>query len=311
MPPICSFCQDALSQTVLAWSGVRYYHCGGCGSYEQVGTHYEARRLYEKAQKDYVSSLAEGAVFNKGVFSSQEFDRFYYIRRTLSKRPARIAEVGPGKSQLWKLVKNLSTDYHLIEAEPGVCTVPKSSGVKVHLCKLEQLPLEFTFDFVFSFHVLEHVENIEAHVARMLEMLDQQGLGMIAMPNAKSLESRLFKGKGPDFDPAHLRIASPIGISLLLERMGARILKVETLERPSDWPRFITSFIRRLQNQDSRPGGGHYMRWVDSTRLGRWLFSAFVWFSWPARAIQARFDVGSELRVVFERCGARARNHIG
>ena len=302
MPPNCSFCQDPLSQTVLSWSGVRYYYCGGCCSYEQVGSHYEALGLYEKAQKNYVSSLAEDVVTNGGVLASQEFDRFCYIRRTLNKRPARIAEIGPGTSQLWKLVKDLSTDYHLVEAESGVCTAPESSGVKVHLCQLEQFPLECRFDLVFSFHVLEHVANIENHVAQMLEMLGPQGIGMIAMPNARSLESRLFKGKGPDFDPAHLRIASPLGVSLILERMGARILKIETFERPSDWPRFITSFSRRLQPENSRPSGGHYMRRLGRARLGRWLFSAFVWLSWPARAVQTRFGFGSELRVVFERC---------
>jgi 2-polyprenyl-3-methyl-5-hydroxy-6-metoxy-1,4-benzoquinol methylase len=80
------------------------------------------------------------------------------------------------------------------------------------------------FDFVTLFHVLEHLPEPEAALQFIRTLLAPGGSLIVQVPNAASLQARVFKGRWYGLDvPRHIINFTPESLRLLLERSGYEV----------------------------------------------------------------------------------------
>jgi 2-polyprenyl-3-methyl-5-hydroxy-6-metoxy-1,4-benzoquinol methylase len=75
------------------------------------------------------------------------------------------------------------------------------------------------FDSVSMWHVLEHLYDLNGTVEKLSKIINKNGNIIIAVPNHKSLDAKLYKKWWAAWDlPIHLNHFSPSNIKMLLER---------------------------------------------------------------------------------------------
>ena len=106
------------------------------------------------------------------------------------------------------------------------------------------------FDVITSFHVIEHLPDPRAALARMLHWLAPGGLILIEVPNIAGLGGRLFGRywSGLDF-PRHLTHFTPATMQAMVQRAGGRVVAVRHRTKPR-W--LIRSLRHWLRDQPGR-----------------------------------------------------------
>lgn len=108
---------------------------------------------------------------------------------------------------------------------------------------------ERPYDAVTLWHVLEHLYDPERYLRRFYEVLSQEGVLIIAVPNHKSRDAAIF---GPDWAaydvPRHLWHFSPGTLRKMVAKAGFRVVK--TRHMPLD------PFYVSIMSQKYASGGG-------------------------------------------------------
>jgi SAM-dependent methyltransferase len=123
---------------------------------------------------------------------------------------------------------------------------------------VESLPFAAgSFEAVTLWHTLEHLENPRRALERIYQMLAPRGRLIVALPNAQSMEARLFGRRWIEVDiPGHLFFFSIRNLKALLEVSGFRLVRVRPQVHPStvsDSVGFLLDDLFGLQESRSRP----------------------------------------------------------
>lgn len=82
-----------------------------------------------------------------------------------------------------------------------------------------------SFDVVTLWHVLEHMQNLNEVVAKIKSILKPDGVMILALPNHKSHDAKIFKEYWAAYDvPRHLWHFSPTTIEKLLHKHHMKII---------------------------------------------------------------------------------------
>lgn len=145
--------------------------------------------------------------------------------------PGSILDVGCGRGDLIELFRKagwrvLGTQISRTAAEAA----RRRRGVDVVVGELPELTLpESRFDVITFFHVLEHLDRPEAYLRRAHDLLADDGLLVVEVPDCDGPGFRLLGLKSLCLDyPHHLVFFTPRSLEGLLERTGFR---VEALSR--------------------------------------------------------------------------------
>lgn len=83
-----------------------------------------------------------------------------------------------------------------------------------------------SFDAITMWHVLEHVHDLQAYIAKLKELLKANGRLFIAVPNYTSREAGVYKAAWAAWDvPRHLYHFSPASMKALMDRHGLTIAR--------------------------------------------------------------------------------------
>ena len=86
------------------------------------------------------------------------------------------------------------------------------------------------FDVITLWHVLEHLDDFNLYLKKMLEHLEEEGTLVIALPNCTSLDARFYKEFWAGYDvPRHLWHFTPSSFKMLAEKHGLVISKMKRL----------------------------------------------------------------------------------
>lgn len=84
-----------------------------------------------------------------------------------------------------------------------------------------------SFDVITLWHVLEHLPDVEAHLAVFNKLLKPDGVLIIAVPNFKSFDASYYKGFWAAYDvPRHLWHFSQMAMSSLVSSQHMIIAKI-------------------------------------------------------------------------------------
>ncbi len=140
---------------------------------------------------------------------------------------SRILDIGCGTGEFPAV---LSQDYIVegIEPEPRAARwACERFGLKVHTGDLDSVNIEAGgFRLVTLWHVLEHMPNPTGALESINRLLDPEGTVLIALPNIRSLDARLYGPWWVALDaPRHLWHFSAPQLELILQKYGFKLIK--------------------------------------------------------------------------------------
>lgn len=85
-------------------------------------------------------------------------------------------------------------------------------------------------DVITMWHVLEHVEKLNATLSKIHEVLKDNGTAVIALPNKESLDAKAYKDKWAAYDvPRHLWHFSPNDFELLANKHNFKLVEIKPM----------------------------------------------------------------------------------
>jgi len=259
--------------------------CAGCASayldprptpasigraYDVYYTHGEAGPLPRVAMQDLRQALANdhlrarwGYDVKPATRGGRHIARVLRLRgatadreiRHLPARPGgRLLDIGCATGAAVARMSALGWDAEGLDPDPEAIAVAERNGIKVTrgtLADVDDAEHAGAFDAITLSHVIEHLHDPAAELARIHRLLKPGGLLWIATPNLESLGHRRF---GPDWvgldPPRHLVMFTTASLAGLLRRTG-----FEPESSPTPAPMAWVPFSQSAAVRDGRQTG--------------------------------------------------------
>ncbi|MFZ5998718.1 MAG: class I SAM-dependent methyltransferase [Nitrospirota bacterium] len=157
----------------------------------------------------------------------------YFFHRIPYERQAKILDIGCGNGSYLLLLKKLGWNaagqlFGVEFPNESIAHIKKTEELNIiegNFLNVE-LPMSF-FSIATLRHVLEHFSDPVLAMRRVHDVLAPGGRVLISLPNFRSLETFLFKGKWYHIDaPRHLYHFTPATLKALLERTGFEMERI-------------------------------------------------------------------------------------
>ncbi|MBU2995908.1 class I SAM-dependent methyltransferase [Cellulophaga baltica] len=161
-----------------------------------------------------------------------------------------ILDVGAGTGDFLVVAKNFG--FQVSGVEPNFKAkekaIEKGIDLKSSLDDFENS----TFDVITLWHVLEHLPNLEEQVSKLSNLLSENGVLIIAVPNFKSYDAKFYKIHWAAFDvPRHLWHFSKSSIQKLFSKTGFELVKT--------FPMIFDSFYVSLLSEKYKKGKKNFV----------------------------------------------------
>jgi SAM-dependent methyltransferase len=158
------------------------------------------------------------------------FNRVFNFGGTLlpTLKPGRLLEIGCASGAFLHQMATKGWRVHGIEFSEKAAFAAKSLGYSVHAGALEKAPQpEDSFDLIVGWMVLEHLHDPVAALKKLREWAKPESWLVLSIPNAGSVEFRLFRDKGYALQlPTHLYHFNPKSVEKVLLAGGWRLVKI-------------------------------------------------------------------------------------
>lgn len=166
-------------------------------------------------------------------------NRLYHIARSMAlKSKAKIINKYSGKDEGMLLDIGCGTGYFLDQMRGegwAVTGVEKDEGARKFAKEKFDLNtqehnyvlqlLKGSKDVITMWHVLEHIENLDLMMNRLHDILREDGLLVIALPNCHSLDAQAYEQYWAAYDvPRHLWHFSPDNFELLANKYNFKLV---------------------------------------------------------------------------------------
>ncbi len=298
---ICTSCSSKDVQRLDLRSELKYKICMACGHCEKLITSGTAEDEFETAQARY---FGEDSAVLKAQVSPFEVEILAKRVGVVSKwlEPKRtVAEVGPGAGSFLRWLQQSGHCAIAIEHAPDLARIlARKYLISVVTGEFEETEIASnSVDAFCSFHVIEHVRDPSAHIAKAFDIVKPGGHAFIATPNAKSWEQMIPGNLSPNYDSAHLSIFSRASLRTLCEAGGWSVLEQRTEEYTIAWLRVFSKVVRRMRGEHEEDTAGKYLG--SSSAAFRTIIGVVRAATWPMRFVQGRSGGGNELFFVLKK----------
>lgn len=143
-------------------------------------------------------------------------------------RPGKVLDVGCGTGWFLAEMRKAGWVIQGVEMSTEAARVGSANGVPIVAGSLLDANLESAqFDYVRSNHSFEHMSEPLKQLSEMRRLLKEDGKLFIGVPNADSLQARMFGRYWWYLGvPVHTFTYSPNNLKMLLQRAGFKIEKI-------------------------------------------------------------------------------------
>lgn len=144
----------------------------------------------------------------------------------------KVLEIGCGEGTFMSELAKFDADVEGIELSDEAVRFCTSKGFKARKLDItnEELPWKSHFDIVITTEVIEHVFDHYSFVARINNLLNDNGFLFITTPNFRHYKwlKRYLKGETPTEiqNPTHIRFFTKDSLQRLLEKQGFEIIDI-------------------------------------------------------------------------------------
>ncbi len=191
------------------------------------------------------------------------------------KRGGAVLDIGCGRGLFLHIMARRGWEVAGTEVSEAVAEcarrsygVPVVSAEKIHALQ------QGNYDVVTLYHVLEHVDDPAALLDRCHALLNEDGLLVVAVPNAGSLQARWGKGSWFHLDPPHhLYQFTAEGLQRLLERHSCRVEGIWHFDSEQN----IFGWLQTVQNRFGLPHNLLYRNLMRRELRGPGAAGASLW----------------------------------
>ncbi|MBS1760690.1 MAG: class I SAM-dependent methyltransferase [Bacteroidetes bacterium] len=192
-----------------------------------IGPYYKAEEYisHTDTSKGIVNSLYQ-KVRKRTLKSKRKL-----IQQTTGLLKGNLLDVGSGTGAFVNEMKQHGWEVKGLEPDEDARAVAKKT-FDVSLDTMNELwSLEKgTYNAITLWHVLEHVHDLQAYMARLNELLAENGKLIIAVPNYTSKDAQIYGPYWAAWDvPRHLYHFSPASMSLLAEKHNLKIINYKPM----------------------------------------------------------------------------------
>jgi len=187
---------------------------------EKLGSYYES--------DDYISHTdGKRSLFEKLYHTVKQKALRDKIKLIEGFQPTKgkILDIGAGTGDFLVMAKK--NGWNIVGLEPSLKAkaIAQSKGV-ILLDKLSQMA-NHSADVITMWHVLEHVPDVEVHIAELKRIIKPEGTIIIAVPNYRSYDAQYYGKFWAAYDvPRHLWHFSKTSIKLLFEKQDMELIKI-------------------------------------------------------------------------------------
>ncbi|MUP45127.1 class I SAM-dependent methyltransferase [Gramella sp. BOM4] len=168
----------------------------------------------------------------------------------ISKEKARgkILDFGAGTGEFLKKMKSRGWEIEGVEPSETARDFARKKDLilKSHLDEISNQK----FDVISLWHVLEHIPDYELHLQKFYDLLVEDGILIIAVPNFNSYDAQFYKEFWAAWDvPRHLWHFSRNGLKNKLSNFGFSLLREEPLK--------FDSFYVSLLSEKNKTGSSN------------------------------------------------------
>jgi len=302
--PACECCRSLAVTKVANTRGGDYHRCLQCG-HETQSSLFPVGEQFESAQLEH---FGESSICLSTAMNVLERERIAERRRIVDKYLARgsILEVGPGSGNTAAAFIDSGYAISAVEHSPALGDAIRTRlDIDTWIGEFEQIDFrDQTYDAYASFHVLEHVVDMSAHLEKAASVVRPEGYAFIATPNAGSTEHRLLGCHSPNYSSAHLRLFTADSLEKSLRDCGWLPVELVTPSYTDAHVRVLTACLRAVRKRLHGDGRHKPQASYAAAAAGRWgqltLGTARV-LTWPIRRIQSKLKKGNELMIVARR----------
>lgn len=172
----------------------------------------------------------------KGIFAKlYQFIKVINIRMKYSmlgnpQAESKLLDYGCGVGDFLLYAKNQGLNTYGFEPNSNARKIASRKVGETTILKNELRDISQKFDYITLWHVLEHIPDLLEFVEQLKHHLNPGGEILIAVPNHRSLDAKLYKEHWAAYDvPRHLWHFSPESIQKLFQGFGMKIEKTYPL----------------------------------------------------------------------------------
>jgi 2-polyprenyl-3-methyl-5-hydroxy-6-metoxy-1,4-benzoquinol methylase len=137
--------------------------------------------------------------------------------------------------------------------EPNYDAKMRAQEKGINLNSNIDLLSENKYDVITLWHVLEHLPNLEEQIEKIIALLNENGVLIIAVPNFNSFDAKYYKNYWAAFDvPRHLWHFSKNTIKLLFANHGWKVVHTK--------PMVFDAFYVSLLSEKYKTGKQNYFK---------------------------------------------------
>jgi ubiquinone/menaquinone biosynthesis C-methylase UbiE len=234
-----------------------YVQCEECGLVYQNPrpSNEELAKLYPEEYLPFTVILnpeTQGGHFIQSIRTAGLRKRCQAIIR--SKSGGRLLDIGCGTGDfLIAMAQIPGWELHGVELSPDAARIAGQRGLNIFTGMLEQAayPQEF-FDAITLWDVFEHLPDPSKSLMEIHRVLKPDGMVVLRLPNARSLNARLFGPYWAGFDfPRHLYVFDPNTLRQMLKQHGFKVLSITS--NIGNYPSFVVDINQWLTAKRSAP----------------------------------------------------------
>lgn len=210
---------------------------------------------------DYISHTDSKSSFTDKLYQrikAKNLKNKIQIVENQSVNTKKLLDLGAGTGDF--LITAQEYGFQVVGVEPyeKARRLAEAKGLKL-LPDLDKLSSE-RFQAITLWHVLEHLPNLQGQISSLVQLLDDDGVLVIAVPNFKSWDARHYKSHWAAYDvPRHLWHFSKTAISKLFAPHGMEVVKIK--------PMWFDAFYVSLLSEKYK---GNKFYWPFAFFVGLW-----------------------------------------
>lgn len=203
----CNYCKEKNAKLMYKLSGQKIVQCSGCSLVYIDKQRIDLENLYNK---DYYLKSESNMLATYSDYKDQEkivkqnFHFAYsYIKKSMNKNKNKLLDIGAGFGYFIKyLPANICAEAVEVSKE-ATNALKKNTRGKVYNGNFLDIDIKNKFDFIVSYDVIEHQNDLIGYLYKIKTLLNENGIVIFTTPDFDSPINKLFGKRAPLIQPLY------------------------------------------------------------------------------------------------------------